>query len=107
MGHIYENLEALIGHTPMVKMGRVKERHDLKANLFAKLEWMNPGGSAKDRIAVKMIDEAEKSGLICRGKSVIVEPTSGNTGIGLAAVAASRGYKAIFTMPETMSMGTN
>ncbi len=103
MGHIYENLEALIGHTPMVKMSRVKERHDLKANLFAKLEWMNPGGSAKDRIAVKMIDEAEKSGLICRGKSVIVEPTSGNTGIGLATVATLRGYETVIVMPENMS----
>ncbi len=103
MGRVYANLEALIGHTPMVRMNRIEEKYDLKANMFAKLEWMNPGGSAKDRIAVKMIDEAEKAGLIQPGKSVIIEPTSGNTGIGLATVATLRGYKAVIVMPENMS----
>lgn len=103
MGCVYANLEALIGHTPMVRMSRIEEMYDLKAKMFAKLEWMNPGGSAKDRIAVKMIDEAEKAGLIQPGKSVIIEPTSGNTGIGLATVATLRGYKAVIVMPENMS----
>ena len=103
MGHIYENLEELIGHTPMLEMHRVEKKYNLKARIFAKLEWMNPGGSAKDRIAVKMIDEAEKAGLIKPGKSVIIEPTSGNTGIGLATVATLRGYEAVIVMPENMS----
>ena len=103
MRRIYENLEALIGHTPMVKMSCIEEKYNLNVKLFAKLEWMNPGGSAKDRIAVKMIDEAEKAGLIHQGKSVIIEPTSGNTGIGLAAVATLRGYEAVIVMPENMS----
>jgi len=103
MGHIYDNLEALIGHTPMLELRRVEENYGLKAHIFAKLEWMNPGGSAKDRIAVKMIDEAEKAGLIRPGKSVIIEPTSGNTGIGLATVATVRGYEAVIVMPENMS----
>ena len=103
MGRIYSNLEEMIGHTPMLAMHRVEEKYGLKANLFAKLEWMNPGGSAKDRIAVKMIDEAEKAGLIQPGKSVIIEPTSGNTGIGLATVATLRGYEAVIVMPENMS----
>lgn len=103
MGHIYENLEELIGHTPMLEMHRVEKKYNLKARIFAKLEWMNPGGSAKDRIAVKMIDEAEKARLIKPGKSVIIEPTSGNTGIGLATVATLRGYEAVIVMPENMS----
>lgn len=103
MGRIYSGLEEMIGHTPMVEMKRLEKRYGLKARIFAKLEWMNPGGSAKDRIAVKMIDEAEKAGLIEPGKTTIIEPTSGNTGIGLATVAVLRGYDAVIVMPENMS----
>ena len=103
MGHIYTNPEELIGHTPMLELRRLVETYRLNAKLFAKLEWMNPGGSAKDRIAVKMIDEAEKMGLLQPGRSVIIEPTSGNTGIGLAMVAALRGYETVIVMPEDMS----
>lgn len=103
MGKIYHGLEELIGHTPIVEMKRIEAKYDLKAHIFAKLEWFNPGGSAKDRIARKMIDEAEKAGLIVPGKSKIIEPTSGNTGIGLATVAVLRGYEAVIVMPENMS----
>lgn len=103
MGKIYRNLEELIGHTPMVEFAGIGSRYDAGASLFAKLEWMNPGGSAKDRIAVKMIEEAEKAGLIEPGRSMIIEPTSGNTGIGLATVAVLRGYQAVIVMPENMS----
>lgn len=92
----------LIGNTPLLELKNYAEKYKLKAKIFAKLEYFNPAGSAKDRIALAMINDAEEKGLLKKG-GAIVEPTSGNTGIGLAAVAAARGYKAIFTMPETMS----
>ena len=103
MQKVYHGLEEMIGHTPMVELKCMEEKNDLKACVFAKMEWFNPGGSAKDRIAVKMIDEAEKAGIIAPGKSTIIEPTSGNTGIGLATVGVLRGYRVIIVMPESMS----
>ena len=103
MGKIYNNVTELIGHTPLLKANRFIKANDLKANILVKLEYFNPAGSVKDRIAKAMIDQAEKEGKLKPG-SVIIEPTSGNTGIGLASVAASRGYRAILTMPETMSV---
>jgi len=103
MGRIYEDITELVGKTPLVKVKNYSEAHGLGANLLVKLEYLNPAGSVKDRIAKAMIEDAEKKGLLKEG-SVIIEPTSGNTGIGLAAVAASRGYRAILTMPETMSV---
>ena len=103
MAHIYENLTDLIGHTPLLQLNRIIQAEELQANILAKLEYFNPAGSVKDRIAKAMLDDAEKKGLIKPG-STIIEPTSGNTGIGLAAVATSRGYKVILTMPETMSI---
>lgn len=99
----YEKITDLIGNTPLLKLNNYIKAHSLKADIYAKLEYFNPAGSVKDRIARAMIDDAEKKGLLKPG-SVIIEPTSGNTGIGLAAVAASRGYKVILTMPETMSI---
>ena len=99
----YEKITDLIGNTPLLKLSNYIKAHSLKADIYAKLEYFNPAGSVKDRIARAMIDDAEKKGLLKSG-SVIIEPTSGNTGIGLAAVAASRGYKVILTMPETMSI---
>ena len=99
----YERITDLIGNTPLLKLSNYIKAHSLKADIYAKLEYFNPAGSVKDRIARAMIDDAEKKGLLKPG-SVIIEPTSGNTGIGLAAVAASRGYKVILTMPETMSI---
>ena len=99
----YEKITDLIGNTPLLKLSNYIKAHSLKADIYAKLEYFNPAGSIKDRIARAMIDDAEKKGLLKPG-SVIIEPTSGNTGIGLAAVAASRGYKVILTMPETMSI---
>ena len=99
----YERITALIGNTPLLKLSNYIKAHSLRADIYAKLEYFNPAGSVKDRIARAMIDDAEKKGLLKPG-SVIIEPTSGNTGIGLAAVAASRGYKVILTMPETMSI---
>ena len=96
------SIEQLIGNTPMLKLEKIEQKYKLKANLFAKLELFNPGGSAKDRVAVSMLDDAEKHGLIRPG-SVIIEPTSGNTGIGLAAVGTARGYKVIIVMPDNMS----
>lgn len=99
----YEKITDLIGNTPLLKLSNYIKAHSLKADIYAKLEYFNPAGSVKDRIARAMIDDAEKKGLLKPG-SVIIEPTSGNTGIGLAAVAASRGYKVILTMPETMSI---
>lgn len=99
----YERITDLIGNTPLLKLSNYIKAHSLKADIYAKLEYFNPAGSVKDRIARAMIDDAEKKGLLKPG-SVIIEPTSGNTGIGLAAVAASRGYKVILTMPETMSV---
>lgn len=100
---IAQNVSELIGHTPLMRLSRLERAHGLDAVLLAKLEMFNPAGSAKDRIARAMLDDAEARGLIAPG-GVIIEPTSGNTGIGLASVAASRGYRAIFTMPETMSV---
>ena len=103
MAKIYKNLTELIGKTPLLELKNYKEKHGLKANIIAKLESYNPAGSVKDRIARAMIDDAEAKGLI-KEDTVIIEPTSGNTGIGLASVAAARGYKVILTMPETMSV---
>ena len=99
---IYSDVFELIGRTPILKVGRYAKQNGIKADLLVKLECFNPAGSVKDRVAKEMIDDAEKKGLLKEG-SVIIEPTSGNTGIGLACVAASRGYKTILTMPETMS----
>lgn len=102
MSGIYKSFSQLIGNTPLLELENIASCHGLQAQLLAKLEYLNPAGSAKDRVARAMIADAEKKGLLKPG-AVIVEPTSGNTGIGLAAVAASRGYKVILTMPETMS----
>ncbi len=102
MNKIYDNIEQLIGSTPLVKLGRLKEALGFKANILAKLESFNPAGSVKDRVALNMINEAEKNGLLKKGGTVI-EPTSGNTGIGICAIAAARGYRAIIVMPDTMS----
>ena len=101
--NIYNNFTELIGKTPLVKLNKLKEELGYSGNIFAKLEYLNPAGSVKDRIGFALIREAEKQGAL-KEDSVIIEPTSGNTGIGLAAVAASRGYKVILTMPETMSI---
>lgn len=103
MSKIYKSADQLIGRTPLLELAHIEEEFDLKANIFAKLEYLNPAGSVKDRIAKAMIDEAESTGKLSAG-SVIIEPTSGNTGIGLAAVAAARGYRIIIVMPETMSV---
>ncbi|MDR3333195.1 MAG: cysteine synthase A [Synergistaceae bacterium] len=100
---VYAKVTDLIGKTPLLELGRYGTKHGLSARILGKLEYYNPAGSVKDRIAKAMIDEAEKKGLL-KPDSVIIEPTSGNTGIGLAAVAASRGYRIILTMPETMSV---
>ena len=100
---IYNSITELVGRTPLVEIHRYEEKRDLKAKILVKLEYFNPAGSVKDRVALAMVEDAEKRGLLKPG-SVIIEPTSGNTGIGLASVAASRGYRAIFTMPETMSV---
>lgn len=103
MAKIYENLTALIGHTPLVELKQIEKVEQLQARLIAKVEYFNPGGSVKDRIALAMIEDAEAKGLLKPG-AVIIEPTSGNTGIGLAWVASVKGYKLILTMPETMSV---
>lgn len=103
MGKIYNSVTELIGHTPLLQANNFSKANNLKANILVKLEYFNPAGSVKDRIAKAMIEQAEKEGKLKPG-SVIIEPTSGNTGIGLASVAAARGYKAILTMPETMSI---
>jgi len=103
MGKIYQSVTELIGHTPILQANNFAKANGLEANVLAKLEYFNPAGSVKDRIALAMINQAEKEGKLHKG-SVIIEPTSGNTGIGLASVAAARGYKAILTMPETMSV---
>ena len=100
---IYRSATELIGKTPLLELTHIEENLDLKAKIFAKLEYFNPAGSVKDRIAKAMIDDAEKSGKL-KSDSVIIEPTSGNTGIGLASVAAARGYRIIIVMPETMSV---
>ena len=103
MSKIYTSADQLIGHTPLLELTHIEKAHDLKAKIVAKLEYFNPAGSVKDRIAKAMIDDAEAKGLLKPG-SVIIEPTSGNTGIGLASVAAARGYRIIIVMPETMSV---
>lgn len=100
--NIYKNAEELIGHTPLLELTHIEKKFNLEAKIIAKLEMFNPAGSAKDRVARHMIDTAEKNGTLKPG-STIIEPTSGNTGIGLAHVAAARGYKAIIVMPDTMS----
>ena len=100
---VYSSISELVGHTPLVQLQRFTAARGLKANLLAKVEYFNPAGSVKDRIACAMLDDAEQRGLLKPG-AVIVEPTSGNTGIGLAAMAAARGYRVILTMPETMSV---
>ena len=103
MSNIYTSADQLIGKTPLLELTHIEKAHDLKAKIVAKLEDFNPAGSVKDRIAKAMIDDAEAKGLLKAG-SVIIEPTSGNTGIGLASVAAARGYRIIIVMPETMSV---
>ena len=103
MSHIYASADQLIGKTPLLELTHIEKKFDLKAKILAKLEYFNPAGSVKDRVARAMIDDAEAKGLLKEG-SVIIEPTSGNTGIGLASVAAARGYRIIIVMPETMSV---
>lgn len=103
MKRIYRQLTDLVGNTPLVELQNLPEEEQVKANILAKLEYLNPGGSVKDRIALSMIEDAEQQGILKPG-SIIVEPTSGNTGIGLAWIARAKGYRAILTMPETMSI---
>lgn len=103
MSKIYHSAEELIGRTPLLELTHVEEKNGLEARVLAKLEYLNPAGSVKDRVAKAMIDDAQERGILKPG-SVIIEPTSGNTGIGLASVAAARGYRIIIVMPETMSM---
>lgn len=103
MANIYTSADQLIGHTPLLELTHIEKEFGLQAKIYAKLEYFNPAGSVKDRIAKAMLDDAEKSGKLKPG-STIIEPTSGNTGIGLASVAAARGYKIIIVMPETMSV---
>lgn len=103
MGKIYTSIDQLVGNTPLVELSHLENMYHLKAKVVAKLEYLNPGGSAKDRIGKAMIDDAEETGRLKKG-STIIEPTSGNTGIGLAMVAAARGYKIIIVMPENMSI---
>lgn len=103
MNKVFGNIVELVGNTPIVKLDKYKENNDLKGNILAKLEYFNPAGSVKDRVAKYLIEDAEKNGKLKKG-SVIIEPTSGNTGIGLASIAAYKGYRIILTMPETMSV---
>lgn len=105
MSNVYTSIDQLIGHTPLLELTHFEADEDLKARVLVKLEYFNPAGSVKDRVAKNMIDEAEKAGKLVRGGDyTIIEPTSGNTGVGIASVAAARGYKVIITMPETMSV---
>lgn len=103
MAKIYKSVEELIGKTPLLELTHLEQKMGLNANLLAKVEALNPGGSAKDRVAKRMVEDAEKAGILKEG-ATIIEPTSGNTGIGLAVMAAARGYRAIIVMPDTMSM---
>ena len=103
MSKIYTSITQLIGNTPLLELSHLEEAYQLQAKIIAKLEYLNPAGSIKDRIAKAMIEDAEASGKL-KPNSVIIEPTSGNTGIGLAAVAAAKGYRIIIVMPETMSV---
>lgn len=103
MANVYNSILDLVGRTPLLKLNNFAKKHDLLANIFVKIEYFNPAGSVKDRIALAMIEDAEKSGKLTKD-TVIIEPTSGNTGVGLAMVAAARGYRLIITMPDTMSV---
>ena len=103
MSNIYKSAAELIGKTPLLELSNIEKKNNLKANILAKLEYFNPAGSVKDRIAFQMIEDAEKDGTLKPG-ATIIEPTSGNTGIGLASIATAKGYKAIIVMPETMSV---
>ena len=103
MGKIYKNAAELVGNTPLLEVGNIEKDLGLEAKVLVKLEYFNPAGSAKDRIALSMIEDAEEKGILKPG-AVIIEPTSGNTGIGLASLAAIKGYRVILTMPETMSV---
>lgn len=103
MSHIYTSVDQLIGHTPLLELTHIEKEYNLPARLIAKIEAFNPAGSIKDRVALSMIETAEAEGKLKPG-SVIIEPTSGNTGIGLCAVAAARGYRAMIVMPDTMSV---
>ena len=103
MEKIYTSADQLIGRTPLLELAHIEREEGLEARILAKLEYLNPAGSVKDRVAKAMIDDAEEKGLLRPG-SVIIEPTSGNTGIGLASVAAARGYRIIIVMPDTMSV---
>ena len=103
MGRIKYSLEGLIGKTPMLELVQIEKKEGLLARIYAKLEYFNPAGSVKDRVAAAMIRDAEKKGIL-KEDSVIIEPTSGNTGVGLACVAAAKGYRTIIVMPDTMSV---
>ena len=103
MAKIYTSTWDLIGNTPLMEVTQIEKKYNLEARLLVKLEYLNPAGSVKDRLAKAMIEDAEERGILKKG-SVIIEPTSGNTGIGLASLAAARGYKVILTMPDTMSV---
>ena len=103
MSVIYTSVDQLIGNTPLLELTHIEKEYNLKAKVIAKLEYLNPSGSVKDRVAKAMIEDAEKAGKLKPG-SVIIEPTSGNTGIGLASVAAAKGYQMMVVMPETMSV---
>ena len=103
MSNIYTSADQLIGKTPLLELTHIEKEQQLEARILAKLEYFNPGGSVKDRVALAMIEDAEQRGVL-KPSSVIIEPTSGNTGIGLASVAAARGYRIIIVMPESMSV---
>ena len=103
MSRIYTSAEQLIGNTPLLKLTQIEREYDLQTEILAKLEYFNPAGSVKDRVAKAILDDAENTGKLKRD-TVIIEPTSGNTGIGLASVAAARGYRVILVMPDTMSV---